>query len=144
MSVTPGKVGELIKAVQLRRLTGAPVGRTTAIIAAERVTDGLAMLVLAAIGLTQFSYGRPLLAVSFVAAVGAVLLLQRPALLAALTARLEGVPVVGGVVGHAAHFFDASNVLFRPGLVVWMTLLGTISWFAECLAFYLVLTGLGL
>src|SRR5687768_15815074 len=43
MSVTPGKVGELIKAVLMRRMTGAPVARTTAIIAAERITDGLAM-----------------------------------------------------------------------------------------------------
>lgn len=144
MSITPGKVGELIKAVLLRRLTGAPVNRTSAIIAAERLTDGLAMIALAAIGLIQFNYGRPFLAVAAVAAVAVVLLLQRPRVLAPLLARAERLPVAGSKVGHAAAFLDASNALFRPRLLAIAVALGLISWAGECLAFYLVLIGLGL
>lgn len=143
MSVTPGKVGELIKAVLMRRLTGAPVARTTAIIAAERVTDGLAMLTLAAVGLLEFTYGRTLLAVSFVIAVAVILVLQRPALTAWVIARTGKLPLVGGLVEHLGGFFSASNVLFRPRLVAGMVALGVISWFAECVAFFLVLWGLG-
>jgi uncharacterized protein (TIRG00374 family) len=143
MSVTPGKVGELIKAVLLRRLTGAPVARTTAIIAAERITDGLAMLCLAGMGLLEFSYGRPLLAVSFVLAVAAIVVLQRPALTALVIARTGNMPLIGGLVEHLAGFFSASNVLFQPRLVAGMVVLGVISWFGECVAFFLVLCGLG-
>ncbi len=144
MSITPGKVGELIKAVLLRRLTGAPVNRTSAIIAAERITDGLAMIALAAIGLTQFNYGRPFLALAAILAVAAVLLLQRPHLLAPLLARAERLPVVGPAVVHAAAFLDASNALLRPRLLVIAVVLGTVSWAGGCVAFYLVLIGLGL
>jgi len=143
MSITPGKVGELIKAVFLRRLTGLPVNRGSAIVAAERLTDGLAMIALAAIGLTQFNYGRPFLAVAAVAAVAAVVLLQRPRLLTPLLARAERLPVVGRHVAHAEAFVDASNVLFRPRLLATAVLLGMVSWAGECAAFYLVLTGLG-
>lgn len=143
MSVTPGKVGELIKAIMLRRLTGAPIPRTAAILAAERVTDGLAMLALAAIGLTEFSYGRPLLAIGFVLALVAVVVLQRPGLSSAVAGRTARLPVAGRFVDQIAGFFSASNVLFRPQLALTMVMLGMISWGGECLAFYLVLRGLG-
>jgi uncharacterized protein (TIRG00374 family) len=143
MSVTPGKVGELIKAVLMRRLTGAPVARTTAIIAAERITDGLAMLSLAAVGLLEFSYGRPLLGVSFVLAVAVIVVLQRPALTAIVVKRTAGLPILGGLVEHLSGFFSASNVLFQSRLLAGMVVLGIISWFCECVAFFLVLWGLG-
>ncbi len=147
MSITPGKVGEIIKAVYVRRLTGTPVSRVAAVIAAERLTDGLAMLGLAAIGLTQFSYGRPLLAVAAIAGIGVVVLLRSPALLHPLVGLLARLPVVGPVAArltdHVQHFLDASNVLYAPRLVAGSLLLGMASWFAECLALYLVLVGLG-
>lgn len=143
MSVTPGKIGELIKAVLLRRLTGAPLAGTTAIIAAERITDGMAMLVLAGVGLVEFSYGRPLLAMSFFLAAAVVLILQQPRWTAAILDRTRRLPLIGGAADHVAGFFSASNILFRPRLLVGMVGLGAISWFAECLAFFLVLLGLG-
>ncbi len=147
MSITPGKVGEIIKAVYVRRLTGTPVSRVAAVIAAERLTDGLAMLGLAAIGLTQFSYGRPLLGLAAAAGIGVVVLLRRPALLHRLVALLGRLPVVGPVVArlahHVEHFLDASNTLYAPRLVAGSVLLGMLSWFAECVALFIVLVGLG-
>ena len=147
MSITPGKVGELVKAVYVRRLTGTPASRVTAVIAAERLTDGLAMLGLAAIGLTQFSYGRPLLGLAAIAGVGVVVLLRRPTLLHRLVVLMGRLPVVGPVVGrlahHVEHFLDASNALYAPRLVVGSVVLGMLSWFAECVALFLVLVGLG-
>lgn len=144
MSITPGKVGEVIKAVLLRRLTGAPVAKTTAIIAAERLTDGLAMLALAGVGLLEFGYGRALLGMAALMALLAAFALQRPGFAVWATAKGRRLPVVGGAVGQAGGFFDASNVLFRPGLLAGMTLLGVVSWAGECLAFYIVLIGLDL
>lgn len=148
MSITPGKVGEVIKAVHVRRLTGTPVSRTTAVIAAERITDGLAMLALAGVGLTQFAYGRPLLGAAAAVALVAVVSLRRPALLRAMAARLARLPVVGGpaakIAHHVEHFLDASNVLYAPGLLLGSIALGVVSWFGECVAFFLILTGLGL
>src|SRR5690606_22717426 len=71
MSITPGKVGELLKPVYVRRASGAPVNRTSAVVAAERITDAFAMLILATAGAVQFSYGRTLLvAVAVLGAVG--------------------------------------------------------------------------
>ena len=144
MSITPGKVGEVIKAFQVQRLTGVPVERTAAAVAVERATDGLAMLILALVGATQFSYGRPFVALIAVLAVVAVLVLQRPALLHALVARLERFPLVGKVAGRAEHFITSSSLLMRPRLLIRGTVIGVVSWAGECLAFLLILVALGI
>ena len=144
LSVTPGKAGEIIKGVLLRRVTGTPLTRSTAILAAERISDGMAMLILAGVGLVQFSQARPLLVIAAAGAIGAALVLQRPTLAMAALARLEGLPVIGPRLHHAKDFLDASGVLVRPRLLLASVALGTVSWFGECVAFFLILDGLGI
>ncbi len=144
MTVTPGKVGELIRTVYIKRLTGAPVNRVSAAVAAERITDGAAMLILAMIGLLEFNYGRPFVAVAVVGFAVAVSILQRPHLLQRVLDRFSHVRLVDRVIDHARVFLDAAGVLFNPRLLVQATALGIISWAGECVAFFLVLHGLGL
>lgn len=57
MAITPGKVGELLKAYLLKRYNGTPMSRTAPVIMAERLTDGLAMLLLAGGGLALYGIG---------------------------------------------------------------------------------------
>jgi len=144
MSLTPGKVGELIKAVYLRRLTGTPMNRSSAIIAVERLTDGLAMLALAGLGLTQFAYGRALLGAAALGGLVLVTVLRQPRLLAAVLARIEHWPVVGPRVEHGVAFVHASAELLGARLLAGAVGLGIVSWAGECVAFFLVLVGLGL
>lgn len=143
MSLTPGKVGELIKAIYVRRVTGVPANRTSAAIAAERLTDGIAMLLIATIGLVQFDYARPLLVVFLVLAAGAVLLFQRPALLERVLLPFERFAVVARGAVHLKVFLHASGRLFQADMLTRAVVIGVISWIGECLAFYLVLIGLG-
>ncbi len=144
MSVTPGKVGELLKAVYLRRFSGAPISQTSAAIAAERLTDGLAMFVLAGAGAVEFAYGRSLLAAGAAVALCAVALLQRPDFLNRQVERLARLPVVGRATAYGTTFVAASGTLFRPSMLLRAVGLGLISWTGECIAFFLILTGLGL
>ncbi len=144
MSVTPGKVGELVKCLLLRRMTGAPVSRTSAILAAERVTDGIAMLLLAAVGVLQFSYGRTLLALAALGALAVTFFLQRPNLAGRVLARFGNFNAGAKVIRHAESFFEASESLLRPRLLAAAVALGTISWGGECVALFLVLIGLGI
>lgn len=147
MSLTPGKVGEIIKAIHVNRLTNSPISRVAAVIAAERITDGFAMIGLAAIGVLQFSQGRTVMAFAAVLGTAAVVILRRPPLLHAITHRLARVPVIGSLVGGIMHhiegFIDASNSLYTPKLVAGSVALGMVSWFCECVALFLILTGLG-
>ena len=54
MVMTPGKVGEFMKAYMVKNVTGAPMSSTAPIVLAERITDGLAMLLLASVGMFAF------------------------------------------------------------------------------------------
>ena len=57
MAMTPGKVGELLKAWLLRARTGTPMAVSAPVILAERLTDGVAMLILASAGLLLYRHG---------------------------------------------------------------------------------------
>src|SRR5947209_6431879 len=61
MAITPGKVGELLKSYLLKHSTGAPISRTSPVIMAERLSDGIAMLLLATTGLVLYRFGWELL-----------------------------------------------------------------------------------
>src|SRR5688572_16205728 len=55
MAVTPGKLGELVKSYLLRQLAAVRVARSASVVIAERVSDLLALLLLATVGV--FMYG---------------------------------------------------------------------------------------
>jgi uncharacterized membrane protein YbhN (UPF0104 family) len=54
MVMTPGKAGEFLKSFMVKNVTRTPMSVTAPIILAERMTDGVAMLLLASIGLFSF------------------------------------------------------------------------------------------
>ena len=57
MSVTPGKMGEVLKSLLLKESHSIPVVRSAPIILAERVTDVAGLLILGAIGLLSLPHG---------------------------------------------------------------------------------------
>jgi glycosyltransferase 2 family protein len=144
MVMTPGKVGELLKSYLLRRVAGTPIAAAAPIILAERMTDGVAMVFLAALGLANTRFGWPVLVVTLVAALGATALVQHRPTAERLLAFGEGIGPLSSRVHHLRDFYESSYEILRPrpfGLAVGC---GLISWAGECVAFYLVLIGLGL
>jgi glycosyltransferase 2 family protein len=144
MSVTPGKVGEVVKAFEVRNETGAPVERVSGAVAAERITDATAMLILAIIGATQFSYGRIFVGVLLLGTIVVLFLLRRPDAMAVFLRYLAKVPIANRFVHLAEAFFASVSHLLSPQLLAKGTELGVVSWTGECVAFFLVLVGLGL
>src|SRR5690606_11553868 len=58
--ITPGKLGEVVKALLLKEAHSIPVARSGPIVLAERVTDLAGLLILGAIGLPALPNGLPL------------------------------------------------------------------------------------
>jgi uncharacterized protein (TIRG00374 family) len=141
LSITPGKVGELVKSYLLRELYGTPVTRTAPIVIAERVTDLTALLVLAVIGVAAYGVATTLVAAAGAlialglallawprAARGLVDLVTRPRRLARFRAPLY--ELYDGLVG-----------LCRPRTLVATTLLALPAWGAECVGFAAIVRG---
>ena len=61
LTVTPGKVGEVLKAYLLRETHGVPMARTAPTVVAERATDLLALVALSVIGVGALAGGERIL-----------------------------------------------------------------------------------
>jgi uncharacterized protein (TIRG00374 family) len=141
LSITPGKVGELIKSFLLRASLGVPLATSAPVVVAERVTDLIAVILLALAGAALYSIGTgTAIAGAALVLIGLVLLawprparalidlVTRPARLTRFRPRL--------------HELHAGMVeLVRPWPLTWATVLATVAWLAECLGFALIVSG---
>lgn len=144
MVMTPGKVGEVLKSYLVRQREGVPMTRTAPVIFAERLSDGFALLVLSGIGLTYFRNGWQLLLAGAVVMVFGLFVLQRESWIHAILRRLERTRV-GHRRGEAMlELYDSTRTLLRLRPLVTAIGIGVTSWLGECVAFFLVLVGLGI
>jgi len=141
MNITPGKIGELLKAYLLRESCGVPMARTAPVVIAERVTDLAALVLLMLTGFFTFRrFQGVLFGVGGVIVLFLVVVSSRRLSMAVLRliARLPGLSRLGSKL---EEFYEATAALFRPGPLALATLLGVAAWCCECLGFYLVVGG---
>jgi len=146
MGLTPGKSGEVTKSYWLREIAGgdsAPLARTAPIVFAERLVDGIAMLLLATSGLISFRFGAlALLGVAALAGL-AVGLIQARTLVYAVLGMLERRPRTRRVADIMATLYDSARELLTWPRLALAVGVGIVSWAGECLALYVILLGLG-
>ncbi len=143
MAITPGKVGELLKSYFLKRVTGTPLSRTSPIIVAERLTDGIAMLGLASMGLVLYRFGWELLLALLLIGLTGIVLIQNRRLSLALLERGERLPGIARVAHWLHAFYESSYILLQWRPLLLAILIGLVSWSGECVALYFVYNGLG-
>jgi len=143
MTVTPGRVGELVKSYFLKKLAGVEVSKSAPLVVFERLSDGLAMVVLMSGGLALTQYGIG--AIGVIGGIGVifVLLMHQQRLVEKILGWTLRLPVVDRYFGQLNNFYLSSKKLvgWRPLVIGWLLSLG--AWAAESVGFYLVLTGLG-
>jgi len=143
-TVTPGKLGEVLKSFLLERDCGAPLARTAPIVVAERYTDLMALVLLTMVGLGDIEGDWwPVLAGGALVTGMFVVVSWRSlchGIIDVLRAR-------SGAVGRAAEklgeAYDSTVTLLAPRQLPWPTTLSVFAWFCECLGFCLVLRGFG-
>src|SRR3989344_2534392 len=143
MTVTPGRLGELLKSYFLKKIVKVQMSKTAPLIVFERLSDGLAMVVLMSGGLLLTKYGIVAIGIAAGMAIGFVWLLHQRKLVERILNLTLHVPVVDKYFGHLNNFYQSSTKLvgWRPLLIGW--LLSLDAWAAEATGFYLVLQGLG-
>lgn len=144
LAVTPGKVGEALKGVWLKQISGLPVGKGISVVAAERISDGLAVLFLSMIGVIAYPRYWPAFLFVLVVLLTAVVLSQIRSAALWLLSLGEKLPLIKRFVPGLREFYEGSFTLFRPGATFLAVALGSISWFAEGVGFFLILVGLGI
>lgn len=138
MSVTPGKAGEVLKCYLLRDRWGLEVARTLPVVLMERLTDLVAVLLLALIGLALF----PAPIVVVLAGVLIVCFLALLAILFTGGRRLFELPVVRRWKSGLTASQDALHQLALPGVMAVALALAAAAWLSEGLALWVILIGL--
>jgi uncharacterized protein (TIRG00374 family) len=141
LTVTPGKLGEVLKAFMLRESRGIPATRSAPIVVAERFTDLVGLLALAAGGAFTFDVDRRfLVAASVLIVIGLVVVSIEPLArrVLGLVGRLPGGRRLSPKMGD---FYGSTAALLRPGPLLLAVLLSVVSWASECLAFWVIVDG---
>ena len=143
MTISPGKLGEILKSVFVRQASGAPVARTAPAVVAERATDGTGMVAWGFLGAFALGLGPTTMVIFLaVAAFGiAVLRSKRLSLLAERV--LVKVPLLNRLSPHLHDFHASSNELLGTRPLIVGTVISFLSWGLECLGVYLCAVGLG-
>ena len=142
LTTSPGKVGEMLRSVLLKP-HGVPHPASVAAFFAERVSDLLAILVLAAVGLWAYAPARPVVGLALAAVVVALLLVQWTALITAIDRWAQAKPqkwarLVVKLCEVVLHFRRCFSL---PAMSMGLTL-GIVAWFAEGLGFWWLLVAL--
>ena len=145
MMMTPGKVGEFVRAFMVRNVSGAPFSVVAPVVLAERMTDGLAMIMLAGLGLLAIEEGTIRLAAvtALLAIAGIIIAIQvRPLALWCL-ALGHRLPLIHRFADKLSAFYESSYYLLQPKYLITSVLIGLVSWASQGVGFYLILLGFG-
>ncbi|PKB70469.1 MAG: hypothetical protein BZY87_10070 [SAR202 cluster bacterium Io17-Chloro-G6] len=139
MSITPGKAGELVKCYLLNSRTGVPVGRSAPVVVIERLTDVISVIVL---GLAGFA----LLPAPVIAVLAVALLVSGAAMMFAVSrraSRLASLPILSRWSGLLRDSQEGFRELAAPKVMLTGVIIGVVAWFAEGLALWVILKGIG-
>lgn len=139
MSVTPMKAGELLKSYLLKQTLDEPISKTAPIIFAERITDFLALIIIGVIGGFLYNYGVKLLVVVSVFFIAITVIISRRDLFKVIFSQFERIPIIKKHSGKFYNLYESSYIMFKIKPLILMIMASLVSWFFECLGFYLIL-----
>lgn len=144
LAVTPGKVGEALKGVWIHHKDpDVSTARGISVVLAERITDGLAVLLLSTLGVIAFPQYWPAFLAVLVILLGIIIVSQIRPLSMALLDLAAKIPLIKRFAPSLLEFYEGSFALFNPKVTFIAVGLGLISWLGEGFGFYIILLGLG-
>jgi uncharacterized protein (TIRG00374 family) len=144
LTVTPGKAGEMMRSMLLKK-HGVPYAHSIAAFMSERLSDLLAIVLLALCGLS--TYPRASLAVLAGACIGvlALVILSRRELprAGARTSTSLARGRIGKFIQQARDMLRAARQCHTPTLLWQSSVLSVLAWSAEAVALFFILRWLG-
>ena len=140
LSVTPGKLGELIKCYLIREFRAVPIAKTAPLVVGERVTDLAALLLLGLIGVAAYGVAQNLVLVGLVLVGAALAGLSWPLLARGTIKMLTNPGFLRRFREPLIEFYAGLAKLVRPWPMIWATSLAGVAWLGECVGFALILS----
>jgi glycosyltransferase 2 family protein len=139
MSVTPGKMGELLKAYLLKELTGTSISKTAPIIFVERITDFVSLMLIALAGAYYYNYGRTIAVIVALFFFIVIVFLSNRKIALPVLKLMERNAFLNKHLSKIHVAYESSYQMLSPLPLLKMTVVSLFSWFFECLGYYLIL-----
>jgi uncharacterized protein (TIRG00374 family) len=142
MVISPGKAGEVLKPYLVKARTGVNMATTIPALVAERLTDGIAMLILAGLSVSTYAGDKThyVAIPAVVTALGLAVLAWKPLSLAIIRL-LVRMPVIGRFGEKLEEMYLAMRACLEPAPLIAAILISVLAWWAECLAYWLIFQG---
>jgi HAD superfamily hydrolase (TIGR01490 family) len=146
-TATPGKSGEAVRSLLLKKECGVPLPPTLMALVVERLTDGTAVLLLLLINLPLLLRWQVHLAVPMSLGVAAVfggwLVLRSPWAKAQLKSAIKRL-LPQKLASAGGDGLAALRQLLQPALLLQATVIGALAWSLEGVSLWLLLKGMGI
>ena len=139
MSVTPGKLGEILKSYLLKEENGTEVSKSMPIVFAERLTDFISIVLLSIIGAFVFNYGQAVIIIIGTFFISVTLLLGFKTPCHALINFLCKIKFIGKHKEKLLTAYDSIYIMVKPKPLIITVLISMAAWFFECIGLYIVL-----
>ncbi len=139
MSVTPGKVGELLKSYLVKEVANEPISKTAPIIFAERITDFVSLLIIAIVGAYIFDYGGEITIGVALFFLLLIIIISNKRLALPIINQLEKINLLKKYIHNIHTAYTSSHQLLKIKPLLLMTLVSLIAWGFECLGYYFIL-----
>jgi len=139
MTVTPGKVGELLKSYLIKERNNIPISQTAPLVMTERLTDGISMVILASFGALIYNYGKGILffVISFMLTF--IYLVQSPKIVNKLINLLGKINIFKKHLESFKIFYQNTYILFQIKPLLFAIIIGIVSWSFEGIIIFLTL-----
>jgi uncharacterized protein (TIRG00374 family) len=142
LTTTPARLGQAFRSVLLKPL-GVPYAASLTAMFSERISDVVAILLLAMMGLSAYPRAQSLIGIAAIGLLCVMLFSLSHKLLERVRTRIHGNGKASQLLRKLMEVLAQVRRCHGPRLLVWSTCLSMAAWIAEAWSFYLVVKWMG-
>ncbi len=138
MSISPGKVGELLKSYLIKQKYNISISESSRIVLAERIIEFISLIFLIIITfLIQSQFIKVLIACLI--AIVILVLFSNLKLKKFIKKKISSIKYIKQKLNEFQKFKEQLKTLFRPKIFLNMLIISTVAWIIECLGFFMIM-----
>ena len=144
LSITPGKIGELIKSQLLKTKFGIPREKTAPIVLVEQLYNIIGIIGVSILGLWYFEFGAHIILIAAAFLVIALILISSKRFFEKFLTILSKIKFLSKYTSAFSNSYDVLQKSTRGWIVVYASILSIVFWFVESVIAYFVLLSFGI
>jgi len=141
LTITPGKIGEVIKSHFLKKDHNQSYAKTTPIVFVERYYDLVGILIISIIGIWFVNIDRTIVFVALSIIIAALIVSQQKKIVIRILGRLENFKLFNKFAKRMHETFETVHVLLKPKLYAKSIGYSVTAWLIESFAVFLIFIG---